>query len=151
LDGNYQLQRFLEQEGAEVEVQSITAWILYLIWDVRYDTVRRMGLKQADFGRYRLEGKNPRLHLGMLWLAERAVGLWFQMYARARGLYGYHLPDMDEIARVAHAHYDNYLHGGEGHMEVEKLILNVVKRNLQCLIKRATKTETFSYHNVRKL
>jgi len=129
-DGNYQLQRFLEQEGAEVEVQSITAWILYLIWDVRYDTARRMGLKQADSGRHGLKGKNPRLRLGLLWLAERAVRLWFQMYARAMGLYGYHLPDMDEIARVAHAHYDNHLRGGEGHMEVGKLILNVVKRKV---------------------
>ena len=41
------------------------------------------------------------------------------------GLHDYHLPDMDEIAEVAHAFYDNNLRGGEGHMEVGKLIQNV--------------------------
>jgi hypothetical protein len=41
------------------------------------------------------------------------------------GLYDYHLPDMAEIAEVSHAFYDNNLRGGEGHMEVGKLIQNV--------------------------
>jgi hypothetical protein len=33
---------------------------------------------------------------------------------------------MDKIAEVSHGHYNNDLRGGEGHMEVGKLILNVV-------------------------
>jgi DNA-binding transcriptional MerR regulator len=37
----------------------------------------------------------------------------------------YHLPDMNEIAEVSHAFYDNNLRGGEGHMEIGKLIQNV--------------------------
>ncbi|UTW69302.1 hypothetical protein KHA80_20845 [Anaerobacillus sp. HL2] len=41
-DGNYKLQQFLESEGAEVEVQPVTAWILFLIWDSRFDTNRRI-------------------------------------------------------------------------------------------------------------
>src|SRR5688500_6341560 len=41
------------------------------------------------------------------------------------GLYDYHLPDMNEIAEISHAFYDNNLRGGEGHMEVGKLIQNV--------------------------
>jgi len=41
------------------------------------------------------------------------------------GLADYHLPNMDEIAEVSHAFYDNNLRGGEGHMEVGKLIQNV--------------------------
>ena len=54
---------------------------------------------------------------------------------RAIGLRGYHLPDMDEIAKVAHEHYDNnQLRGGEGHMEVGKLILNVVKRKVNMTV-----------------
>jgi predicted nucleotide-binding protein (sugar kinase/HSP70/actin superfamily) len=32
---------------------------------------------------------------------------------------------MDEIAEISHAFYDNNLRGGEGHMEVGKLIQNV--------------------------
>ena len=37
-DGNYGLQRFLESEGAEVDIQLVTAWLLYMIWQVAYDT-----------------------------------------------------------------------------------------------------------------
>lgn len=129
-DGNYQLQRFLESEGAEVDVQSLTAWVLYLIWEGRYDTLKRMNLRGEDAGRYGLEGKNPGTRLRMLWVADRALRVIFQTYAKAIGLHDYHLPDMDEVARVSHDHYNNHLRGGEGHMEVGKLILNVVKRKV---------------------
>jgi hypothetical protein len=37
-DGNYGLQRFLESEGAEVDIQLVAAWLLYMIWQGRYDT-----------------------------------------------------------------------------------------------------------------
>jgi len=37
-------------------------------------------------------------------------------------LSGYHLPDMEENARLSHEYYSNELRGGEGHMEVGKLI-----------------------------
>lgn len=133
-DGNYQLQRFLEREGAEVEVQSITAWILYLIWEGRYDTRKRMNLQEADSGRYGLKGKNPALRLLVLGLADRAVRVMFQAYARAIGLHDYHLPNMDQIAQVAHDHYNNHLRGGEGHMEVGKLILNTAKKKVNMTI-----------------
>ncbi|MFW5437343.1 2-hydroxyglutaryl-CoA dehydratase [Paenibacillus apiarius] len=133
-DGNYQLQRFLENEGAEVEVQSMMAWILFLIWSGRFDTMKRMNLRNADSGKYGLEGKNPHMRLRMLWLADRVLRAMFQMYAKTIGLYRYHLPDMEEIARVAHEHYNNHLRGGEGHMEVGKLILNVKKRKVNMTI-----------------
>ena len=34
-DGNYALQRFLEQEGAEVDIQLVTNWLLYNVWGAR--------------------------------------------------------------------------------------------------------------------
>ncbi|MGZ7442389.1 2-hydroxyglutaryl-CoA dehydratase [Paenibacillus sp. TH7-28] len=133
-DGNYQLQRFLENEGAEVEVQSMTAWILFLIWSARYDTLKRVSLREADGGKHGLKGKKPHSRLRMLWLADRAVRIIFQTYAQTIGLRQYHLPDMEEIARVAHEHYNNQVRGGEGHMEVGKLILNVIKRKVNMTI-----------------
>ncbi|CAM4000850.1 2-hydroxyglutaryl-CoA dehydratase [Paenibacillus alkaliterrae] len=133
-DGNYHLQKFLETEGAEVEVQSVTAWILFLIWSGLYDTRKRIGLRKADAGGKGLKGKNPVKTLRMLALADRGIRLIFHTYARMIGLRGYHLPDMEEIARVANDHYNNQLRGGEGHMEVGKLILNVVKRKVNMTI-----------------
>ena len=133
-DGNYQLQTFLESEGAEVEVQSVTAWILFLIWEGQYDTRKRMNLREADSTSKGLKGKNPSKRLLMLELADRTVRGMFHTYAKAIGLHGYHLPDMNEIAEAAHAHYNNHLRGGEGHMEVGKLILNVKKRKVNMTI-----------------
>src|SRR5256885_9159519 len=49
----------------------------------------------------------------------------FQTVAKAMGLYDYPLADMNQIADISHAFYDNNLRGGEGHMEVGKLIQNV--------------------------
>src|SRR5437899_12910278 len=46
-DGNYQLQRFLEQEGAEADIQLVTAWILYMVWEASRDTKERKDLKTA--------------------------------------------------------------------------------------------------------
>jgi predicted nucleotide-binding protein (sugar kinase/HSP70/actin superfamily) len=128
-DGNYQLQRFLEAEGAECDIQLVTAWILYNIWEVRFDTKNRAALREEDGGRFGLKGAGE---FGVLtrevglWVADKALRTVFQAFAHSAGLYGYHLPDMNKVAEVAAPYYDNDLRGGEGHMEVGKLILNVV-------------------------
>ncbi|HVJ92919.1 MAG TPA: 2-hydroxyglutaryl-CoA dehydratase, partial [Labilithrix sp.] len=50
----------------------------------------------------------------------------FQVFAHTIGLYGYKFASMEEVAKVAHDYYNNDLRGGEGHMEVGKLIVNVL-------------------------
>ncbi len=128
-DGNYQLQRFLEQEGAEADIQLVTAWILYMVWEARRDTQERMTLRGADKSYYGLGALGPfgvaKKLLGVS-AADKIVRALFQTFAHAAGLYGYHLPDMFEIAKVSHEYYNNDLRGGEGHMEVGKLIMNVL-------------------------
>ena len=128
-DGNYQLQRFLEGEGAEVDIQLVTAWILYTIWEARRDTGERQNLRGADTSYYGLGKAGPfdiAKKLGGVAAAEQIVRGLFQTFAHAMGLYGYHLPDMFEIAEISHKYYNNDLRGGEGHMEVGKLIMNVL-------------------------
>jgi predicted nucleotide-binding protein (sugar kinase/HSP70/actin superfamily) len=128
-DGNYQLQRFLESEGSEADIQLVTAWILYMLWEAKRDTLERKDLRGADQAMYGL-GK-----LGPFGIVQKLVGVEvgglivravFQTFAHAGGLYGYHLPDMFEIAKISHDYYNNELRGGEGHMEVGKLIMNVL-------------------------
>jgi hypothetical protein len=129
-DGNYQLQKFLESEGGENDIQLTTAWLLYNIWEVARDTRVRSTLRQADGGHYGLEGMGELdvgKRLAMLRGAEVALRGGFQAFAQPAGLFDYHLPDMDLVAEVANDHYSNDLRGGEGHMEVGKLIVNVVK------------------------
>jgi predicted nucleotide-binding protein (sugar kinase/HSP70/actin superfamily) len=128
-DGNYQLQKFIESEGGENDIQLTTAWLLYNIWEVSRDTRERVNLRQQDGGHHGLEGMGtfdiPK-RLAMLRGAEAALRLGFQAFALPAGLFDYHLPDMDLVAKVANEHYSNDLRGGEGHMEVGKLIVNVV-------------------------
>jgi predicted nucleotide-binding protein (sugar kinase/HSP70/actin superfamily) len=131
-DGNYGLQRFLEAEGAEPDIQLVTAWLLYMIWQGRFDTDQRATLRGTDKkmgeqggSKFSLKGVDVRKRRASLWAGEKVLRGLFQTFANAMGLYDYHLADMDKIADISHAFYDNNLRGGEGHMEVGKLIQNV--------------------------
>ncbi len=128
-DGNYALQRFLESEGAECDIQLTTAWLLYNIWEVERDTRVRADLREADGGKYGLEGMDEigvAKRAATLRLAELGLRVGFKAFATPAGLRHYPLPDMDKVAEVADEFYSNDLRGGEGHMEVGKLILNAV-------------------------
>ncbi len=128
-DGNYFLQKFLESEGAENDIQLTTAWLLYNIWEVARDTRERRELRVADKAPTGLDGYNNfdvTKRLATLKFAEWALRAGFQMFALPAGLHGYKLPDMDLVADVANEYYSTTLRGGEGHMEVGKLILNTV-------------------------
>jgi predicted nucleotide-binding protein (sugar kinase/HSP70/actin superfamily) len=130
-DGNYHLQHFLESEGAECDIQLTTAWLLYNIWEIDRDTRERASLRSADGGVAGLEEHQGEFdvakRLAVLKLAEWGLRLGFQAFALPPGLHGFHLPDMDKVAELANDHYSNDLRGGEGHMEVGKLILNVLQ------------------------
>jgi predicted nucleotide-binding protein (sugar kinase/HSP70/actin superfamily) len=127
-DGNYGLQKFLESEGAECDIQPVTAWILFMIWEQTWDTQQRMVLRGEDKSRKGLVGVNVRKKLLMLWLAKHAVKGIFKTFGALMGLHDVHLADMDVVAEAAAPFYNNHLRGGEGHMEVGKLILNVAKK-----------------------
>jgi predicted nucleotide-binding protein (sugar kinase/HSP70/actin superfamily) len=129
-DGNYHLQHFLESEGAECDIQLTTAWLLYNIWEVARDTRERELLRHVDVAKAGLADHQGEFDVAKrqasLHLAEWGLRIGFQLFALPPGLHGYHLPDMDAIAQVADGYYSNDLRGGEGHMEVGKLISNVV-------------------------
>src|SRR5882672_5672162 len=125
-DGNYQLQRFLESEGAECDIQFVTNWLLFMLWEGRYDTKLRAELRGIDEARKGLKNVNIGKKLVGLFVADTAIRAAFHAFGAAIGYRGYHLPDMDPIAETANAYYNNQIRGGEGHMEVGKFILNVL-------------------------
>ncbi|MCC6521203.1 MAG: 2-hydroxyglutaryl-CoA dehydratase [Polyangiaceae bacterium] len=130
-DGNYHLQEFLEREGSENDIQLTTAWLLYNIWEVSRDTRLRLPLRSDDGGKYGLAGSaelDMGRRLALLRLAERLLRAAFGVFALLPGLSDYHLPDMKLIAELANPHYANDLRGGEGHMEVGKVIANVLHK-----------------------
>jgi predicted nucleotide-binding protein (sugar kinase/HSP70/actin superfamily) len=125
-DGNYGLQKFLEQEGAECDIQLVAAWILFMIWENVYDTKERMFLRGNDTGRKSLKAPaDAAKKLVKLWAADKAVRVIFQGFAYLLGLEGYHLPNMDHLADEAAKYYNLNVRGGEAHMEVGKLVLTV--------------------------
>ncbi len=139
-DGNYHLQRFIEQEGGEVDIQIVTAWLLYNVWEVRFDTANRADLREEDSAPQGLAGLGDFVvakRKVSLWAAEKALRLAFRTYGAAIGLLDYPLADMNEVARLAAPHYNNNLRGGEGHMEVGKVIMNALhsKSNLTLSVK----------------
>ena len=125
-DGNYHLQEFVEREGGENEIQLLAFLLLYNLWEIRHDTEQRMLLKGEDSGQFGLKGADVGLRLAGLWVGELALRGIFQTFAHAVGLTHFTLPDMEEVAKAGHSHYNQELRGGEGHMEVAKLILNVM-------------------------
>ncbi|HEX3697207.1 MAG TPA: 2-hydroxyglutaryl-CoA dehydratase [Polyangia bacterium] len=125
-DGNYHLQRFLEEEGAECDIQFVTNWLLFMLWEGRYDTKLRAELRGVDDARKGLKNVSIGKKLAGLFVADLAIRAAFHTFGAAVGYYGYHLPDMDEIAETADKYYNNQVRGGEGHMEVGKFILNVL-------------------------
>ena len=127
-DGNYHLQRFIESEGGENDIQTLVNWLLYTLWEMRHDTERRMTLRAEDKGYYGLEGSDVGYKMAGVWLGELALRATFATFCGVIGLKRHKLPDMDEIAKVGHSFYNNELRGGEGHMEVAKLVLNVAKQ-----------------------
>jgi predicted nucleotide-binding protein (sugar kinase/HSP70/actin superfamily) len=136
-DGNYHLQKFLEQEGAEVDIQLVAAWILFMVWENQYDTRERMLLRGKDTGRKSIASDDPWFaakKLAKLWVADKAVRAIFQSYAWMIGLEGYHLPDMDVVAEEAKEHYNLNVRGGEAHMEVGKLVLTVKKKKANMVV-----------------
>ena len=126
-DGNYGLQKFLEQEGAECDIQLVTAWILFMIWEQRWDTEQRMVLRHEDKSKKGLVGVNAQKKVLLLTVAEKVVRGAFWSLSQVIGLHDYHLTDMQMLSDVSKDFYNNHLRGGEAHMEVGKLIVNVLK------------------------
>src|SRR5205823_5326826 len=87
-----------------------------------------------DEGKFGLKGTNPRRKLALLKVADVVLRGTFGLFTKTMGLGGYHLSDMDEIATISHQYYDNHLRGGEGHMEVGKLIQHVEQKKSHMVI-----------------
>jgi predicted nucleotide-binding protein (sugar kinase/HSP70/actin superfamily) len=111
-DGNYQLQRFLEGEGAECDIQPVSNFLLYELWEIMHDIRERMMLRRPDGRKHKAEKDSPLLTLAASRLIDFVSRATFAAYARAAGLKHYSLPDMNHLARIARKMYP------EAHMVV---------------------------------
>ncbi len=110
-DGNYDIKRWLEREGAEVIPPPVAVWIDYLIHLSLHQLEERATHDPKARGRRR-----------MLRLVDSLYHFCHRRLRAALGGLPAGLPDQDELARLAAPFYHHWIDGGEGHMLVGKAI-----------------------------
>ncbi len=129
-DGNYNLHRFLESEGAECIPQPIINRLLLNLWEAERAVHKRENLQVEDANKIDFSSVKTRV---LIKLGKAAIKTHFALYAKAIGLHDYEIPDMDKLARLGQEYYTLDCDGGEGHLEVAHLIESV-KENISHLV-----------------
>ena len=128
-DGNFNMFRFLEREGAQVLVEPVGTWITYMIHQVVQRYRDQKGLEEGAVlpplwrldKRARIEW-NSRNKVARLRLAEAIFRREYHRLIDALGGIGHHLIDQYELQRIGHPFYNSRSGGGEGHLEIAKNI-----------------------------
>lgn len=128
-DGNFNMFAFLEREGAQVLVEPIATWIMYMMYQVKERWRER---KTLDAPFKRVAWYEPhKLLLNDLQFRKKAAAITVgeAVYARqyhrvveALGNIAHHLVSQKEMAELAQPFYNQFARGGEGHLEVGKNI-----------------------------
>jgi predicted nucleotide-binding protein (sugar kinase/HSP70/actin superfamily) len=128
-DGNFNMFKFLEREGAQLLVEPVGTWITYMIHQVvqKYRDVK--GLEEGAVlpplwklgTRAKIEW-NYRNKVAKLRLAEAIFKREYHRLVDALGGIGHHLADQYEMQRLGHPFYNSRAGGGEGHLEIAKNI-----------------------------
>ena len=128
-DGNFRMFRFLEGEGAEVLVEPVTTWIMYMLNQAMNGVKDRAGLPDANAHTLteRLRARrDAELYLRRrqfaLTLAQKILTHEYERCREALGGMAHELADQPELQRAAHPYYHSRSGGGEGHLEVAKNI-----------------------------
>jgi predicted nucleotide-binding protein (sugar kinase/HSP70/actin superfamily) len=125
---------FLEREGAQVLVEPIATWILYMLHQAKNMYRDRKGIKEGE--------ENPKAHqllkkfknykdykktITILTIAEK---VFEREYNRIREVFDFmphELASQLEMQRLGHPFYNSRVEGGEGHLEIAKNIYYVNK------------------------
>ena len=129
-DGNYNLHKFLEAEGAECIPQPIVNRLMLSIWEAEQALHKKEQLSVEDAKKIDFSNVKTRL---LIKTGKVAVKTHFALYAKAIGLHDYEIPNMENLATLAKEYYTLDCSGGEGHLEVAHLIESV-KHNLSHLV-----------------
>ncbi len=129
-DGNYNMFSFLEREGAEVIVEPIGTWIMYMIHQFKQKLRDRKGIEnhtdmpswKEPHRRLAVETRFRRRYARMT-VAEK---IFKREYTRLQEALGggilHDLVCQYELQRMGHPYYNSRAAGGEGHLEVAKNI-----------------------------
>ncbi|HYD16751.1 MAG TPA: activator of (R)-2-hydroxyglutaryl-CoA dehydratase [Candidatus Nanoarchaeia archaeon] len=126
-DGNFHMFKFLEREGAQVLVEPIGTWVMYMLYQVKEKSAfrKKLDAPHQNVKWYQLN----KLAINELAYRKKLLGftigelIYNRQYSRAveaLGNVAHHLVPQKELAELAHPFYNQFARGGEGHLEVGK-------------------------------
>ena len=138
-DGNFRMFSFLEREGAQVMVEPIGTWVMYMLWLAKANKIRR---KEVDYPAPQWTDVKGRLMRELKFKSKMAYfgfGTWFWNHQYRRvirhlGGLAHPLVSLDELATLAAPYYNVFARGGEGHMEVAKNIYYTVNKKAHMVL-----------------
>ncbi len=110
-DGNYNIKRWLEQEGAEIIAPPISVWLGYLL----HTPIWRLQ-------KQRVKDRKTRTKMALIRGIEGLYNWTYNRFRKALGNLPYEMPDQEEMKQLATPFYHYELRGGEGHMLVGKAL-----------------------------
>jgi predicted nucleotide-binding protein (sugar kinase/HSP70/actin superfamily) len=128
-DGNFNMFAFLERENAQILVEPIANWLLYMLHQVKqeYSDRKFLDINKDEsyvkkFFSSVLSWKNYKRSTALMSLGEM---LFVREYNKLRDSFQglpHALSNQYEMQRIAHPYYNSRVEGGEGHLEVAKNI-----------------------------
>jgi predicted nucleotide-binding protein (sugar kinase/HSP70/actin superfamily) len=138
-DGNFHMFEFLEREGAQIMVEPIGNWIMYLLWQNKARYAERKSLDFPTPKGWKVHKKllnelNFRKKIVFFTIGELFYAHAYKRMVGKLGGLGHTLTNMNELARLAHPYYNQFARGGEGHLEVGKNIYYTVKKKAHMVL-----------------
>jgi len=126
-DGNFHMFDFLEREGAQVLVEPIGTWVMYMMYQVKARNLAKKPLdakfkklKPWELHKMALNELNFKKKQWMIGVGERIYARQYERVVEALGHIAHELVDQKELAELANPFYNEFARGGEGHLEVAK-------------------------------
>jgi predicted nucleotide-binding protein (sugar kinase/HSP70/actin superfamily) len=138
-DGNFRMFSFLEREGAQVMVEPIGTWIMYMLWLAKANRVHRKAVDAEPLPWTHIGARLKRELKFRGTVAQFGFGNWFYNHQYRRviahlGGIAHPLVKLDDLARLAAPYYNVFARGGEGHMEVAKNIYYTVHKKAHMVL-----------------
>ena len=134
-DGNFKMYEFLEREGAQVIVDPLGTWLMYLVRQGRADLLNRRGVEVprggplgARFRAWRRDETKTALRRLAFWAGAAIYRQRYHTLCRALGDVPHPLIDQEALAEAAEPFYKSLARGGEGHLEVGKNVYYSTRR-----------------------
>jgi predicted nucleotide-binding protein (sugar kinase/HSP70/actin superfamily) len=138
-DGNFRMFQFLEREGAQVMVEPIGTWAMYMLWLAKATFESRKGIGAMKRPLWHLKGRIAdelkfRAKRGSFEFGRRFYMHQYERVVEALGGLAHPLVKLDELAELAAPYYNVFAKGGEGHMEVAKNIYYTVNKKCHMVL-----------------